>query len=174
MINDKIDLRPAIQKLATYDLNMLLSIDIGDIIWDSDSDMFRCDSRYHLDDIKAVPLDLLASAMEHWQKLVLFYKGKTPNDPDFDTLDIKDILKLLPVKHEKCPVCEKEKFCLPIKNAIDDFPFKYHDTLEYWIENDEYICSECQNALLNGDIGTCPICGCIETGGEDGYCSDCY
>lgn len=75
-VDDKIDLRPAIQKLATYDLNRLLSVDIGELTYDVDLDGFRCDSAYHLDDIKAVPLDVLVSAMESWQDLVLIYEGK--------------------------------------------------------------------------------------------------
>lgn len=42
-VDDKIDLRPAIQKLATEDLNRLLSIDIGELTYDVDLDGFRCD-----------------------------------------------------------------------------------------------------------------------------------
>lgn len=172
-VDDKIDLRPAIQKLATEDLNRLLSVDIGELTYDVDLDGFRCDSAYHLDDIKAVPLDVLVSAMENWQDLVLIYKGKKPGGPDGDSFDMKDVLKLLPVKYDKCPICGEEKFCLPIKIDISEFPYKYRETLEYSLENDEYICADCQQDLLDGSIATCPICGCLESD-YDGYCSDCY
>lgn len=172
-VDDKIDLRPAIQKLATYDLNKLLSVDIGELTYDVDLDGFRCDSAYHLDDIKAVPLDVLVSAMESWQDLVLIYEGKKPSGPDGDNFDMKNVLKLLPVKHDNCPICGEEKFCLPIKNNIGEFPYKYKEELEYFMENNEYICAECQQNLLDGNIGTCAICGRLESG-EDGYCSECY
>lgn len=172
-VDDKIDLRPAIQKLATKDLNRLLSVDIGELTYDVDLDGFRCDSAYHLDDIKAVPLDVLVSAMESWQDLVLIYEGKKPSGPDGDNFDMKDVLKLLPVKHDNCPICGEEKFCLPIKNNIGEFPYKYKEELEYFMENNEYICAECQQNLLDGNIGTCAICGRLESG-EDGYCSECY
>lgn len=39
-VDDKIDLRPAIQKLATKDLNRLLSADIGELTYDVDLDVF--------------------------------------------------------------------------------------------------------------------------------------
>jgi hypothetical protein len=172
-VDDKIDLRPAIQKLATKDLNRLLSVDIGELTYDVDLDGFRCDSAYHLDDIKAVPLDVLVSAMESWQDLVLIYEGKKPSGPDGDNFDMKNVLKLLPVKHDNCPICGEEKFCLPIKNNIGEFPYKYKEELEYFMENNEYICAECQQNLLDGNIGTCAICGRLESG-EDGYCSECY
>lgn len=172
-VDDKIDLRPAIQKLATYDLNRLLSVDIGELTYDVDLDGFRCDSAYHLDDIKAVPLDVLVSAMESWQDLVLIYEGKKPSGPDGDNFDMKNVLKLLPVKHDNCPICGEEKFCLPIKNSIGEFPYKYKEELEYFMENNEYICAECQQNLLDGNIGTCAICGRLESG-KDGYCSNCY
>ena len=173
MIDTKMDLRPAIQKLATYDLNRLLSVDIGELEVDDDLGVYHCNSAYHLDDIRAVPLDVLISAMENWQDLVLLYKSKRPNDPDGEKFDMKEVLKLLPVKYDKCPICEKEKFCLPIKNNIGEFPYKYKEELEYFMENNEYICAECQQNLLDGNIGTCAICGRLESG-EDGYCSDCY
>lgn len=172
-VDDKIDLRPAIQKLATEDLNRLLSVDIGELTYDVDLDGFRCDSAYHLDDIKAVPLDVLVSAMESWQDLVLIYEGKKHSGPDGDSFDMKDVLKLLPVKYDNCPICGEEKFCLPIKIDVDKFPYKYRETLEYSLENDEYICADCQQDLLDGNIGTCPICGRLDDG-KDGYCSDCY
>lgn len=66
MIDTKMDLRPAIQKLATYDLNRLLSVDIGELEVDDDLGVYHCNSAYHLDDIRAVSLDVLISAMENW------------------------------------------------------------------------------------------------------------
>lgn len=161
MIDTKMDLRPAIQTLATEDFNMITNIGIGHVLVDDFNNPYA-HIEYSLDSLNNVSIAQLNEDDTNGDFIVLQYSNGT-----FDELDIIDVLIQLGLVETDCFICDKVKLCLPIN--VSDFDSYY----KKFLLDGALVCEDCRKQLHNKEIKLCDSC-CRHVVYDDGYCSDCY
>lgn len=117
-MSTKVDLRPAIQALATEDLNMLTNIGIGHVLVDDFNNPYA-HIEYSLDSLNNVSIAQLNEDDTDGDFIVLQYSNGT-----FDELDIIDVLIQLVLVETDCFICDKVKPCVPINKSDFDSYYK--------------------------------------------------
>lgn len=161
MIDTKMDLRPAIQKLATEDINMITNIGIGHLLVDDFNNEYA-HIEYSLDSLNNVSLAQLNEDDDNGDFIILKYSNGI-----FDEIDIMNVLIHLGLVETDCFVCDKVKLCLSIN--VSDFDSYY----KKFLLDRALVCEDCRKQLHNKEIKLCDSCH-RHVVYDDGYCSDCY